>query len=397
MAPGRSRVQAGSLRSGFTLIELLVVISIIALLIALLLPGIQNAREAARRLQCESQMRNVSTALHSYLSTNNGRLPYLLTDPEDPQALRLNVDTTGTAPRFVGMNWCVQLLPFLEQQQLYDRLTALNPPAAGPDSVAELTRKSIQVLTCPDDLNSEANGTLSFAANAGLTSISYWYFTTQGTPLNLYHTIAGGQPWTGGNSYTAFDWPFNGPMPPATFPVSEADQEITRATAVFFQQAASGGYRTTIGRIKDGTSNTVVFTENLQSTSWASPDINGMAYVIVIAAGDNKIFPNDKRWGAIVNGLGPAPGPKENAMNYNDYGIDFTANSYTAQARINANSGADEGRAPRPSSLHPGVVNVFFADGHGRSISQNIEDRIWFQLTTSNGQSYGENVPTDNF
>ncbi len=72
------RVRSGrARRAGFTLIELLVVIAIIAILAALILPGIQSAREAARRAQCLNNLRNIGTATMNFASGDKGRLPYL--------------------------------------------------------------------------------------------------------------------------------------------------------------------------------------------------------------------------------------------------------------------------------------------------------------------------------
>jgi prepilin-type N-terminal cleavage/methylation domain-containing protein len=88
-------------RQGFTLVELLVVIAIIGVLVALLLPAVQAAREAARRTQCTNKLKQVGLALHSYHDAHK-RLP--------PGG-----DTTG------DLSWRVSILPYLEETALYDR------------------------------------------------------------------------------------------------------------------------------------------------------------------------------------------------------------------------------------------------------------------------------------
>src|SRR5688572_17657604 len=127
-----------ALKRGFTLVELLVVVAIIGVLVALLLPAVQAAREAARRSQCISQLKQVGLAMHNYENTF-GRLP---------------VGAYGCC----WGTWQVSVLPYIEQKALFDMYVmdrkfgipvddaryshALNTP---------VTTKNIKALSCPSD------------------------------------------------------------------------------------------------------------------------------------------------------------------------------------------------------------------------------------------------------
>ncbi len=106
------------MRSGrcraFTLVELLVVITIIGILIALLLPAVQSAREAARRTQCANNLKQLGLALHNY-ATALGALP--------PAAITVSkYDIQGEAASGAhGTSWMLQILPYLEQSAIHDR------------------------------------------------------------------------------------------------------------------------------------------------------------------------------------------------------------------------------------------------------------------------------------
>src|SRR5271168_763313 len=100
-----------SRRPGFTLIELLTVVAIIAVLITLLLPAVQSAREAARRTQCHNNLLQLGIAVGNYASTHEVLPPGVVNEKRPIQNI----------PQGYQFGWTVQILPFLEQGNLYRR------------------------------------------------------------------------------------------------------------------------------------------------------------------------------------------------------------------------------------------------------------------------------------
>ncbi|WP_146579378.1 DUF1559 domain-containing protein [Neorhodopirellula pilleata] len=127
-------------RSAFTLIELLVVIAIIGVLVGLLLPAVQAARAAARRMDCSNRMKQIGLAIHNYHSAYK-RLPraWWLETPLDTQPKAFN-----------GRVWTVDILPFLEEQATYEQLNhnTLSVDQLSPTNVAVI-QQSITSYLCP--------------------------------------------------------------------------------------------------------------------------------------------------------------------------------------------------------------------------------------------------------
>ncbi|MDR0610004.1 MAG: DUF1559 domain-containing protein [Planctomycetaceae bacterium] len=149
---------------GFTLVELLVVIAIIGVLIALLLPAVQAAREAVRRMQCSNKMKQYCLALHNYHDIHNAFPVWHSYYTNDSGTYGTTSDGTK---RFSSISPNVALLPFLEQGSRYDNWAAANNPGAhNTTTAAQSVFKNLSIFLCPSD----PNASLPNAWNANAAS-----------------------------------------------------------------------------------------------------------------------------------------------------------------------------------------------------------------------------------
>jgi prepilin-type N-terminal cleavage/methylation domain-containing protein len=143
---GSAKSRVESVR-GFTLVELLVVISIIGVLVGLLLPAIQAAREAARRMQCTNKIKQIGVALQNHHAAKR-RFPS-----------GANIHVNDMAP---GISWNIMLLPYLEQNALYEQIDPL--PNGGATNFNAETQL-VDVFNCPSAPEQGVDGTSFFSSH----------------------------------------------------------------------------------------------------------------------------------------------------------------------------------------------------------------------------------------
>src|SRR6516225_6414329 len=137
-------------RSGFTLIELLVVIGIIGILVGLLLPAVQKVREAANRITCFNNLKQIGLAAHAHHDATGRFPPAVLM----PYAQEGNDPLTGGAADPFGPNWAIFLLPYLEQEPIYIQANPKSYP--GTSNLQDLTSYNLSWRKCAghEDQNS---------------------------------------------------------------------------------------------------------------------------------------------------------------------------------------------------------------------------------------------------
>ncbi|MEZ6133450.1 MAG: DUF1559 domain-containing protein [Pirellulaceae bacterium] len=160
----------GALRLAFTLVELLVVITIIGILVGLLLPGVQAAREAARKLQCSNNLKQIGLAILSYESAHrvypSGYISYATNNGSAPAWASLDADTWDGAP---GWGWSALILPFIEQSALSNSLN-ISEPIWSTNNRA-LVNRPLPNFLCP--------------SSSGPTE-AFELLSANGTPLTRY-------------------------------------------------------------------------------------------------------------------------------------------------------------------------------------------------------------------
>lgn len=319
-----------SARRAFTLVELLVVISIIGMLVSLLLPAVQQAREAGRRNTCANNMRNVALAVQNFAGAKG-------VYPGYRDVLSVNVNNASVP---YAVSWVTPLLPYLERTDIYTLWR--NGLQNGQ---TQFTQVYMNILACPSNPTGATTGTTicAFVANSGM--------------LDTISALAsrGGAP-----AYPA-DWRDNGIFfnvytPTAVAPANNYYPLPNPGPIV----TMTPDYVT----IRDGSSLTLLLSENLDSATWGD----------LANAGGYGLHPPQYAATESANCFVWWPDAKPHPS--------VLINSSQQSATV--------GTPPqnwwlRPSSNHPSGVNVSFCDGHTRFISQDISYPVYCLLMTPYG------------
>ena len=323
---------------GFTLVELLVVIAIIGILIALLLPAVQAAREAARRLQCTNNLKQLAVACNNYESANgqfppgeiHGGIWNIAVAPYTAYAP--NGYATGNPPTIgnnhcqwqgqIGM-WANAIFAQMDQTTDYARINFdmrpqfKNPASPTTDPNLDVAQKKYYFLLCPSD------------PYQGLTSD--WWITNDRVRIMHYYACAGDLEF----STTAH-------ADGTVYKNNDHSRHCNATRGVFYNDST-----TRVSDISDGLANTALISE-----TW----------------GRTNKFPVDDEGGNAANGPGGSRG-----MNLHSYVyFEHTPNS-------------DPTYPWRPNSFHVGGVHVAFADGSVHFVSDAVASHVFSALGTIAG------------
>ncbi|MBX3425048.1 MAG: DUF1559 domain-containing protein [Pirellulales bacterium] len=417
-------------RRGFTLVELLVVIAIIGVLVALLLPAIQAAREAARRNSCLNNIKQIGLALLNYESARK-EYPALGSAPMDPTASTFRIANTSDITNAASASWVLgdsyswlfQCLPYIEGTTLYDQLknnsnvgatnsqqllrfsatgandttmrliptTVTTGPLAAKPFAYEQPIEAFQCPSYPGSYETKANfGTSGRKAAVGN------YIAMVASHLNRNGTAAAtdasGTPnwvYKSGTTAAPSRQGGNGALIAAQMKTAAPNQRRTSFAGI------------TNAGLRDGTSNTIMFGESREESysAWISalsmwgvavnPQQQGAQTVVQIPTTGNQRFltaqattPPGKHSlnvGTQVKRLtGQNPGPQDQ--------------DYYMRSAIHLVGNPAGDRIFGPSSGHPGIVQFGRGDGGSFSLNDSIEPDVLIHLTTRAGSEPSQTI-----
>ena len=316
-------------RSGFTLIELLVVIAIIGVLVGLLLPAVQQAREAARRSSCANNLKQVGLAVHNFHDAYK-KLP-------------------PTSAGYEKLPWTGLLLPYMELTTIYDRITLSDNVTAGSNSILTTAESAVGQYVCPTRSRPRVITTLTNAMNGPVSdyAVTVWFDTTGningGGADHFWDAIKGA------NTPVAASWQ------------GGADTSASRTFSALKVTKTMGKIvsRTSLKDVTDGTSKTVMIGEKALPSSMPSGCCSWTAHEV-------GMYDNRTTWKEVSVARSMRKVLTKTA--------DYTPSEATAGF----------------GSWHPGVCHFLFVDGAVRALSNDTSTAVLGQIAKyADGQPTG--------
>ena len=328
---------------GFTLVELLVVIAIIGVLVSLLLPAVQAAREAARRSQCTNNLRQIGLACLNFQTSNNA----FPTAGGVVEQFFNSDDLSNPAHGYENGSWMYQILPYIEQETLHSLRVGDGGVNAGFVDTG-MIETPVPTFNCPTRANRIAiNGTDIYRLGDYAGVLASW----------------NDPGWNG------FAWQINRPP-------NEGEEEF-----VWTGILVKGGQLNTSGprvwkfpkvdfrSIEDGSSNTILVAEKaVQSQFWTIDSADPWPFWELYGYYTGADWPVMRQFGALTQGSS-SPSPEIPVLGDDDVrppGIQKSDNGQTQEFGF--------------GSAHPGIIVSVFGDGSTRSISSNADLIILDQL-----------------
>ncbi len=316
-------------RHGFTLVELLVVITIIGILISLLLPAVQAAREAARRMQCANNLKQLGLAIHNYHASHGCFPPGCVQATAPGKKNGWNRD--GIPDFSTNFTWPTMILPFIEQQNLYDMYDFKLSPCDPINAIAK--SQPVMTYVCPDD-ELQINEPRPGQKGGGTSGVQSWQWMSR---LRLNYAAN-----YGNTGYAQVD------LGGVTF------------LGGFFTNGR--GYEA--ASIRDGLSNTAAFSETL---SIHGPEYGGPPGDGMIAEGgqafEGYLTPNSSSPDVVCN----------TCIEDRVISVPCVVNMDDYQQTIASRS------------AHPGGVNSTLGDGSVRFVSNFVDVLTWRAICSSRG------------
>ena len=366
-------------RGAFTLVELLVVITIIGILIALLLPAVQAAREAARRMTCTNQIKQIGLSLHNYAQANRVFPPCAISSdsstllPENDYTYDVVGNWSSTTVGMHGGSWMLQVLPFMELTTIFKQWDFANPVAVNGQAThtspsgtvyQNAARVEVKGFYCPTRRSAfrpgidnqtgmnptgwDAGGN-DYGGCAGRIQLCNFAAASTGTSRTLI------SPDVGGTAYKAPNFVINSNTSPDYYAIIGADTSSSKQRGIFSTANKSTGFQS----ISDGTSNTLMLGESQRITtimasggtpsSSTGPHLSHDGWAL---GGDATLFST----GIMGGGLGSP------------------ANTGTSAQMMN------NGDFRAPGSEHSGTVNFGIGDGSVRSLSVTMQADVFALL-----------------